>query len=265
MAITVLLAMHHALLRHGTHALLREAGGFHVVAEAADARQALHLASALEPDVVLLDVELPAQSGRRGVPGIQTYDVPELLRQLAALGIRSRVLLVGTRTVESQVLSYIHAGAAGLLLKDASPGELACALGEVHRAAFYVSSEVSIKLLNRWHHSLGDKTSDTDRAAGPAATGDASSVRSAVFARQFPQAVAPALSEREREVLAYVAAGWPNRQIAKCLQISVKTVEAHKANMVTRLGLRGTSDLVRFAMQAAVRAEESSSAVLVQR
>lgn len=216
-SIRVLIADDHALLRHGLRALLAQSGSFDVVGEAGESRLAVQLAGKLQPDIVLLDTEMPGLS------------VVETLRQLKRIEPRCRVLVLGTQANEGQLFDYLRAGAAGLLLKEGTGAELLQALQDVHTAEFYVSSAVSRKLLDRWHR--GGIKPPRRRAARATALG----------------AEGP-LSERERELLEHVAAGLPNRLIAQRLSISVKTVEAHKAHMVAKLGLHGVHDLVRYAV-----------------
>ena len=209
--IRVLLADDHALVRHGIAALLREAGTFEVVAEAADGREAIRLALRHTPEVVLLDAEMPG------------YSAYEALRQLGRLPGPPRVMLLGTRASESALLDYLAAGAAGLILKESTGAELILALRQVQQSAFYLSSGLSRKALDRWQ-----------RGARPVRRRTAESVGG--------------LSQRERQVLECVSDGCSNRVIAERLCISVRTVEAHKAHMISRLGLTGAGDLFRYAM-----------------
>ncbi len=211
--IRVVVADDHTLLRHGIRALLAEAGGFEVVAEAGDGRQAVWQASQQRPDVVLLDVEMP------GLSALET------LRQLRKVGT-SRVLLLGAETNEERLFAWLRAGAAGFLLKEATGAELVCAVREVKRAGFYLSSTISRKVLNRWHQGAARQRSGSSGAGETRA-----------------------LSARERELLAWVGWGLSNREIAQRLCISVKTVEAHKAHIVAKLGLKGAADLIRYAAQ----------------
>lgn len=209
--IRIVVADDHALVRHGIAALLREAGTFDVVAEASDARQAIQLAARHAPEIVLLDAEMPG------------YSTFEALRQIKRLPAAPRVLLLGTRASETSLLEYLAAGAAGLLLKEGTGAELVLALRAVRQVAFYVSSGLSRKTLDRWQ-----------RGARPI--------------RRRAAGSAGGLSQRERQVLECLSDGLSNRIIAVRLCISVKTVEAHKAHMISRLGLSGSGDLLRYAM-----------------
>lgn len=212
--IRVVLADDHALLRHGMRALLDAAGNFDVIGEAGDGREAVRLAVRLTPDIVLLDVQIPGLS------------VQETIRQIKRAGT-TRVLVLATRAEEGQLFDLLRAGASGLLLKEATGAELICALRDVHRAEFYVSSSVSRKVLNRWHRGAVTPPRRRQRSAD----------------------VADPLSDRERELLDCVVAGLANRMIAVRMSISVRTVEAHKAHIVAKLELKGANDLVRWALE----------------
>jgi two-component system response regulator NreC len=211
--IRVLVADDHALVRHGIAAILGEAGTFEVVAEAADGREAIQLASRYAPDIVLLDADMPG------------YSTFEALRQIKRLPLPQtpKVLVLGTRASEASLLEYLAAGAAGLLLKEGTGAELILALREVRQVAFYVSSGLSRKAIDRWQRGARPTRRRMNDSAG-------------------------GLSQRERQVLECVSDGLANRLIAERLCISVKTVEAHKAHMISRLGLTGSGDLLRYAM-----------------
>lgn len=160
-------------------------------------------------DVALVDVELPGGG------------IDEVLRVAAG---PARVLAVGTRATEGRLLALLGMGACGLVLKDGPAAAIVGGVREVHRAAFYVAADVSRKVLDRWHR-------------GPARPG-------AWSAPGVGQ-----LSARERELLGCIGSGMANREIAARLCISVKTVEAHKSHIATKLGLRGAIDLVRFSVR----------------
>ncbi len=213
--IRVLIADDHALMRHGLRALLAESGVFEVAGEAADGRLAAQQAARLQPDIALLDVEMP---------GLSAVDA---VRQVKRNAPACRVLLLGTQANEGHLFAYLRAGAAGLLLKEGTSAELIRALQDVHHAEFYVSTAVSRKVLDRWHR--GAVKPPRRRAA------------------RLSGAETP-LSERERELLEHVAAGLPNRQIAQRLSVSVKTVESHKAHIAAKLGLPGALGLMRYAL-----------------
>ncbi|MAG35451.1 MAG: DNA-binding response regulator [Dehalococcoidia bacterium] len=206
----ILLADDHTLVREGVRALLNAVGGFEVVGESAHADEVVPQVEALRPDVVLLDADMP---------GMSTVESIRAIKRRSAK--TTRILLLATSAYEDYLFEFLRAGASGLILKNATSDELATALLEVHRNDFYVTSSVSHRILTQWQPG-----SSEDRAA----------------LRADP------LTERERQLLDFVAGGHTNQQIARQLCISVKTVEAHKSHMVSKLGLRGSADLARYAI-----------------
>jgi DNA-binding NarL/FixJ family response regulator len=206
----VLVADGMMLMRHGLRAILELAGGFEVVAEAASVHEVARAYPTCGADVALVDVELPGGG------------VAEVLRLRAPSERKIRVLAIGTREVEAQLLPLLGAGACGMVFKDGAAAAIVGAVREVHRAAFYVAPDLSRKLIDRWHR-------------GPTRPGS-----------WAPPGVSQ-LSARERELLSCIGSGMANREIAARLCISVKTVEAHKSHIATKLGVRGAADLVRFA------------------
>ena len=207
----ILLADDHTLLRQGIRSLLRAAGAFEIVGEAATAQDAVTAAAEHRPDVVLLDADMPGMSS------------VEVIRQIKhRCEDSTRVLILATSAYEEYLFEFLQAGASGLILKEATIDELVKALHEVERADFYLPSSISYKILTQ----------------GPAGRS-----RSGAALRADP------LTERERQLLDLIAGGHTNQQIATKLCISVKTVEAHKSHMVSKLGLRGSADLARYAIE----------------
>lgn len=208
--VRVLVADGMMLMRHGLRAILELAGGFEVVAEAGSVHEIARTYPTCGADVALVDVDLPGGG------------VAEVLRLRMPAERAVRVLAVGTRETEAQLLPLLGAGACGMVLKDGAAASIVGGVREVHRAAFYVAPDVSRKLIDRWHR-------------GPTRPGS------------WAQPGVGQLSARERELLGCIGSGMANREIAARLCISVKTVEAHKSHIATKLGLRGAADLIRFA------------------
>ncbi len=208
--VRVLLADGLMLMRHGLRAILELAGGFEVVGEAGSVHEVAWLYPSCQAEVALVDVELPGGG------------VGEVLRMKAPANGPVRVLALGTRATEAQVLTLLGMGACGMVLKDGAASSIVGGVREVRRSAFYVAPDVSRKLITRWHRG----------SARPGA---------------WEQPGVAHLSARERELLGCIGSGMANREIATRLCISVKTVEAHKSHIATKLGLRGAADLVRFA------------------
>ena len=208
--IRVLVADGMMLMRHGLRAILELAGGFEVVAEAGSVHDLARVYATSGADVALVDVDLPGGG------------VAEVLRLRTPAECAVRVLAVATRETEAQLLPLLGSGACGMVLKDGAAASIVGGVREVHRAAFYVAPDVSRKLIDRWHR-------------GPVRPGS------------WAQPGVSQLSARERELLGCIGSGMANREIAARLCISVKTVEAHKSHIATKLGLRGAADLIRFA------------------
>ena len=212
--IRVLIVDDHGIVREGLRQVLLADSDFAVVGEAADGVEALDIAVRERPDVILLDITMPGDSG---------LVVAQRLRQLVP---ESRVLILSVHDDAEYVLESVRAGAHGYLRKDTTPADLRSAVRAVHRGDAYFSPVVAKRLTELLRK-------DAIPAAAVAAT----------------SASLDALTNREREVLVHVAHGRQNKEIAGALGISVRTVEAHRDSMVRKLGIRSTAGLTRFAME----------------
>lgn len=210
--IRVLLVDDHAVLREGIRLLVDAQADMEVVGEAQSGEEALALARALRPDVVLMDVAMPGGGGLEATA--------HLRRELRA----TRVLVLTMHDDPAYLRTALAAGAAGYVLKRAASTELLSAIRTTHRGGTYLAPSLAGGVVDEL---LGRKTR---RMATPVA-GDT-------------------LSEREREVLCLVAAGHTNQQVADRLALSVKTVETYRARLMEKLGLRSRVDLVRYAVSA---------------
>jgi DNA-binding NarL/FixJ family response regulator len=208
-AIRTLLADDHTLVRAGLRALLRDIAGVTIVAEADNGRDAVRLASELTPDLAIMDISMKELNGI------------EAAAQMKAQSPATRVLILSMHTTEEFVRRALKAGAAGYLVKDSAPLELTMAIEAVMRGETYLSPRVSKSLLS----GLVD---------GRAAAGGSS---------------LDGLTPRQREVLQLVAEGRSTKEIAFALEVSVKTVETHRAALMERLGIRDTASLVVYAVR----------------
>jgi DNA-binding NarL/FixJ family response regulator len=206
--IRVLLADDHTLVRAGIRGLLQGLTGVEVVGEAGEGHEALRLAEALQPDVVLMDI---------GMPGLNGLDAAA---RLAALGNSIRVVILSMHTAEEYVLRALRAGCAGYLLKGAAVSELEVAVTAVARGEMYLSPAVSKQVVDDYVGRTGAVTGPLD-----------------------------ALTPRQREILQLVAEGNTSKDIARRLALSVKTVEAHRAQIMVRLDVHDLARLVRFAVR----------------
>jgi DNA-binding NarL/FixJ family response regulator len=216
--IRVLVVDDHAVVREGIRHILEGEPGFVVVAEAGNGVDALALAAAHHPDVVVLDVTMPGESGLRIAPRIREA-APD-----------ARVLIMSMHDNAEYVREGVRAGASGYLLKDSAAAELRLAVRAVHAGGSYFSTPAAVGLSGR-------ETRDDPREL--AAARDASAVPSL-----------DALTGREREVLGGIARGLTNKEIAGELGISHRTVETHRESLMRKLGIRTVAGLTRFVLDA---------------
>ncbi|MGH9258840.1 MAG: response regulator [Acidimicrobiales bacterium] len=194
--ISVLVADDHAVVREGIRSVLVAEPGFRVVGAAADAAEALTLAQRHEPDVVLLDITMPGESG---------LSVASRLRDLLPT---TRVLVLSMHDRTEYLLEAVRAGASGYLLKDASPATLREAVGAVHRGEAYFCPVIARRLSAALRGQL-----QADERRGTVGR----------------------LTPREREVLVEIATGDSNAQIADRLVLSEATVKTHVSRILAKL------------------------------
>jgi len=204
----VLLADDHVTVREGLKLLIESQGDMTVVSEASDGRTAVEQARTLRPDVVVMDISMP---GMNGLVATRT------LKQIQP----DSVIVILTRHGDDAYLQeLLRAGADGYVLKQSAASELLQAIRATAAHGQYLDSALTARV-----------------TAGFLARGG-----------KRAQATGVSLSEREGEVLRLIAAGHSNKEIAAQLDLSVKTVEVHKANAVRKLGLKGRIDIVKYAL-----------------
>lgn len=209
--IRLLIVDDHAVVRSGLKSLLSEHEEIEVVGEAADGDEGIELAVQLKPDVVLMDLSMP--HGKDGMTATE-----ELKKKMPEIA----VLILTMHDDDEYLFRSIHAGASGYILKSAPHEELLSAIRFVADGNAYLYPTATKRLMGEYLERLkhGDSASPFDQ-----------------------------LSEREKEVLSWVAKGYSNKDIAEALIISVKTVETHKANVMEKLGLKTRPELVEYAMK----------------
>lgn len=208
-SLRILLADDHAVLRSGLRLLLTYQEGMIVVGEASTGTETLTLAEELQPDLILLDLSMPALGG---------LDVLPVLRKLAP---KTRILILTMHDDPQYLRQALQSGAAGYVLKKAADVELISAIWAVARGDVYVHPSLTRVLLE-------DILPAPDRS----------------LPNQWDT-----LTEREQNVLRLVALGYTSAEIAGQLMLSAKTVETYRARGMEKLGLRNRAALVRFALQ----------------
>jgi DNA-binding NarL/FixJ family response regulator len=206
----ILLVDDHSLFREGLRAIIRRDSRFTVIAEAGTADEGIRAAEEFKPDLALIDISLP---GRSGI---------DLAREIRVKFPRMRIIVVSMFSRPELVKEAVDAGAAGYVNKAASSDTLLHSIQVVADGQFYLDGVVSREILSL----LGDENRKN----------------TVVMNREYAQ-----LSSREQEVLRLIAEGVTARAIAERLFISVKTVENHRANILHKLDLKTTVDLVKYA------------------
>lgn len=209
-SIRVLIADDHPIFRDGLRRLLEDEGGFEVVGEAADGAQAVSLAQALHPDVLLLDMVMPRVSGL------------EALRELAAAGEPPRVLLLTAEIDGAQFLEALSLGARGVVLKESATQLLFKAIRTVFEGQYWVGRDAVTDIVRHIREQA-----------------------SLVRPRPVP---ADRLTQREREIVAGVAVGESNREVAQRLRLSEDTVKHHLTSIFDKVGVSKRAELVAYAM-----------------
>lgn len=209
--IRVLVADDHAVVREGIRHVLEREPGFEVVAEAANGSEVLPLAERHRPDVAVLDISMPGESGIQVAAQLRQR-LPEI-----------RILILSMYDNAEYVLESVRAGAHGYILKDTAATELRRAIRAVQNGEAFLSPPVASRLTAAVRGELERE----------ARTGDLGS-----------------LTAREREVLRGIVGGQTNKEIAAALGISHRTVETHRESLMRKLRIRTVAGLTRFALEA---------------
>jgi DNA-binding NarL/FixJ family response regulator len=221
--IRVMLADDHTLVRAGIHKLLESMTGIQVVAEASDGHEALALIRAHQPDVVLMDIAMPDLNGLEAT-GRVVQEFP-----------RVSVLILSMYANEEYVMQALHAGAAGYLLKTGVTPELELAVRAVARGETYLSPAISKQVIADYLRRVRSNEDRPTHASSPYQL----------------------LTPRQREILQLIAEGHTTKEIAQRLQVSVKTAETHRTQLMQRLDIHDVAGLVRYAMRLGLLAPDA--------
>jgi DNA-binding NarL/FixJ family response regulator len=197
--IRTILADDHTIVREGLRALLQADKGIEVVAEAHNGREAVEMAAAHHPDVVVMDIAMPLLNGL------------EATRQILAASPTVKVLILSAHSDDAYIDRVISVGAAGFLIKQTSAQVLAKAIHEVMEGNAFYSPQVSKRLRDHYHRPDRNGALIIKKATG--------------------------LTSRELEVIQLVAEGQANKQVAAGLNISIKTVEKHRQHLMDKLNI----------------------------
>jgi DNA-binding NarL/FixJ family response regulator len=212
--ITVLLAEDHTIVRQGLQALLEAESDIEVVGEAQTGRQAVQLTKRLRPDVLVMDIAMPLLNGL------------EAARQILKAVPATRVLMLSAHGDDEYIRQVAMLGTAGYLIKQTSADILSKAIREVQKGNTFFSPSIADRL-----HSLSLESPDERRMLKRKKT---------------------AFTSREVEVLQLIAEGKANKQTARELGISIKTVEKHRQHLMSKLDLHDTAGLTRYAIAAGI-------------
>ncbi|MEW5975653.1 MAG: response regulator transcription factor [Acidobacteriota bacterium] len=206
----ILLADDHGIVRKGLRFLLERQPGMQVVGEAANGRQAVQLAEELDPNVVIMDIAMPQLNGI------------EATAQILKRNSKVAVIILSMHADEEYLVRALSAGAKGYLLKDSAETDLVKAIQAVSKQRPFFSPGIAETLLEDHVYQL--------RRKGLTDSYDL-------------------LTEREREILQLLAEGKTNKEVAALLQLSVHTVETHRTNIMQKLDLHNTAEIVLYAVR----------------
>ena len=208
--ISILLAEDHHLVRKGIKALLEKQEGFEVIGEAENGHEAVEMAVKLEPDIVLMDINMPLHNGIQATAQIKSLD------------LKTRVIMLSMYSDEALVRQALVAGAQGYVLKRAITDELILAIRSAYRHETFLSPGVSKVLLDSFNEQGSQMAS----------------------INPIQQ-----LTSREREVMQLVAEGHTTKSIASILGVSGKTIEKHRTNLMNKVGVTDIAGVVRMAIK----------------
>lgn len=211
MSLRIFLADDHEVVRLGLRTLLESGTGWKVVGEASNGRDAVERIKELKPDIVVMDLTMPQLNGL------------EATRQILKDAPRTAVMILSVNESEDIVHEVLSAGARGFMLKSDAGKDLLVAVEGLHQGRPFFSARVADYVLQHYHR----RGTATEPVASPSST----------------------LTAREREVLQLLVEGQSNKEVASSLGIGVKTAEAHRANLMKKLGVHSMSELVRYAIR----------------
>lgn len=207
---TILIVDDHSLFRDGLKAIMERDSEYEVVGEAGNGRDAIRIVRRLKPDVALVDMSLPDQSGI------------ELTRDILRYSPNTRIMIISVHSKIDYIVGAFRAGATGYVIKESASDKLLQGIDAVLKGDYFMDTSVSQKVIKKL---VGFQEKEV----------------------KFTDAAYDALTPREQEILVFIAEGFSNKEIGERLFISPKTVDNHRSNIMKKLGLRSTIELVRYA------------------
>jgi DNA-binding NarL/FixJ family response regulator len=208
--VRVLLADDHGIVRRGLHYLLERSPGFEVIGEAGDGREAVRLAEELNPDVIVMDIAMPNLNGIDATA--------QIVRRRPETG----VIILSMHSDETYLVRALSAGAKGYLLKDSAEADLIRAVQAVSQGRPFFSPVIAQTLLEDYMRRLQQQNLKDSYDL---------------------------LTDREKEVLQLLAEGKSNKEVASLLSLSLYTVETHRSNLMQKLNLHSTAEIVLYAVR----------------
>jgi DNA-binding NarL/FixJ family response regulator len=218
MAIRILLADDHGLMRAGIAMMIRQQADMEVVGEADNGRATVELAKKLSPNVVLMDISMPDLNGI------------DATQQIAALSPAPKVIALSGHTDRRAVVDMLRAGACGYVVKNAPPEELIHAIRKVGQGEVHLSPQIASGVLEDFRRYM-PVSGSTEFAS---------------------------LSPREREVLQLMAEGKSTKQIATVLNLSKKTVDNHREHLMSKLNASTLAELIKYAIREGITSVDNS-------
>lgn len=207
----LLVADDHEVVRKGLCALLAEQPGWEIAAEASDGREAVEKAKKIRPDVTVLDIGMPVLNGL------------EAARQILKDVANTKILILTMHDSDSLIKEVLNAGARGYVLKSDAGSDLVTAVDALRRNKTFFTPKVAQMVLDGY---LNKETKEEE-----------------------PDSPGVRLTPRQREIVQLLAEGKSSKEVAVALNLSVKTAETHRANIMRRLGCHSVSELVRYAIR----------------
>lgn len=209
---TILIVDDHPFLREGLKAIISCDTRYEIVGEAGTGREAIRMVRDQRPDLVLLDIALPDQSGI------------ELTHEIKGISSKTFILIISMHSKVDYIVKAFQAGAAGYIVKDSAAERLLQGIDSVLKGEYFLDSSVSYKVVKKLMQSPEKKTKITDGAYDT-------------------------LTSREQEIMVLLSEGLSAKEVAERLFISPKTAENHRNNIMRKLGLHSNHELIRYAVK----------------